>query len=168
MLCPCPAPVVARVLTRSVVRTPTAPGPRHHGDVVMPQWRHGPHDPDADRPTGTTGAMLDGMPAALGDCPVELSVLAGPRHGVPALPSPPAGRPDDAGVASLHRAWDHRQHAGCTSLQPLHRNVHPGTLLLTAHGPAWTEPDEACRGPAGDLAGLSLRAPGELAARSRA
>jgi hypothetical protein len=138
------------------------PGPHNHDGFSLSFWQYVEVDAERTATPAETGQMLVELHAVLRDYPGELPLLCPPRNDIARaleiLDSETTLDPGD--LAMLHAAHDRlgpllREPAG--PVQPLHGDVHPGNLLVTAEGLLWNDFEDTCLGPiAWDLASLAL------------
>jgi hypothetical protein len=138
------------------------PGPHEHDGLALSFWQYVEVDAERTATPAETGQMLVELHAVLRDYPGELPLMGPPRNDIARaleiLDSEETLDPDD--LALLHAAHERldpllREPAG--PVQPLHGDVHPGNLLVTAKGLLWNDFEDTCLGPiAWDLASLAL------------
>jgi hypothetical protein len=138
------------------------PGPHVHDGLALSFWQYVEVDAERIATPAQTGPMLADLHTVLREYPGELPLMGPPRNDIARaleiLDSEHTLDLDD--LAMLHAAHDRlgpllREPAG--PLQPLHGDVHPGNLLVTAEGLLWNDFEDVCLGPvAWDLASLAL------------
>lgn len=136
------------------------PGPHRWRDRSLTFWTYLPHDPGHVFRPAEIGPLLADLHAELRDYP-------GALPGVPPLDVSEvlAFLDGDSGEGLLTSADAAALAEDAATLSerltsgfrvPLHGDAHPGNLMYTAHGPVWTDFEDAWRGPIGwDLACLA-------------
>lgn len=136
-------------------------GPHAHAGRTVTFWTYVEHDRDhVWRP--------ERMGPLLAELHTELRAYPGEPPGVPPLDAPAMATYlrsvgedllSDSELDDLTAdAWRVTAEIAATGDEPvpLHGDAHPGNLLHTAHGPVWTDFEDAWRGPVGwDLACLA-------------
>jgi hypothetical protein len=170
-----PAPVVARVMTATVVlhANPRAwlerevgvaahaarrgaavvapsgelpPGPHEHDGLWLTFWELAEVLGPPDHPAAPVGAALRALHDALADYPGELEPITAVREAIERL------RPTPAQQAELDRV---APVVFRPAAQPLHGDASFGNLLPTPRGLLWNDFEDTCRGPAAwDVAGV--------------
>ena len=116
------------------------PGPYVLDDLEVSLWQWAEHEPGEVPPT-VFGSMLHELHTTLASYDGSLSPLVGPLTDI------------TSALAVSHDAVLHGAARRLLPLalswprRPIHGDAHTGNVLLTSHGPRWTDFEDVCVGP---------------------
>jgi len=132
--------------------TEVPPGPYFHEKLGLTLWQFVAHHPARDRDALAATGALHRAHAALASYAGALPPFAGEADACRAALEDESALPalapaDRAFLLAAHDRLRRRLAAPAVAPVALHGDPHLGNVLMTAHGPLWTDWESACRGP---------------------